>query len=278
MDMNLRRLSGEIVAGLCLMLTAPLCAIAQSDAPAQPPAADQTAAANQNYMLGPQDVIDIQAVGRQDFTTRVKIASDGTIQVPYLNSVQAANKTTEELSADLTKALEAGGFFSNPIIRVEIVGYASRYVTVLGDVTTPGLVPIDRAYHVSEILARAGGLREGAADYVVLRSADGQERQLSISALATGGAADDPLVQAGDKLFSPVAQNFYISGQIKSPGAYPLASGMTVRMAIARGGGLTDLGTDRAVQVTRGGKKLDRVDLESPVEAGDVIVVRERLF
>ena len=68
------------------------------------------------------------------------------------------------------------------------------------------------------------------------------------------------------------------AGQVKAPGGYPANSEMTLRMAIARGGGLTDLGTDHAVKVTRGGKKLDHVDLDAKFQAGDVIVVGERLF
>jgi polysaccharide export outer membrane protein len=228
--------------------------------------------------LGPEDVVEIEAVGRQDFTSRVKVAADGTIQLPYLGSVVAANKTTQELSDDISKALESGGFFSHPILRVEIVGYASRYVTVLGEVTSPGLVPIDRPYHLSEILARVGGLKERAADYVIVRPDKGAPVRFSVKTLATGDASQDPLVSPGDKIFSPDAEMFYISGQVKTPGAYPFSSDMTLRMAVARGGGLTDLGTDRAVQVTRDGKKLGRLDLDSRIEAGDVIVVGERLF
>ena len=60
-------------------------------------------------------------------------------RVAYIGKVAAANKTTIQLSADISRALEAGGYYSHPIMSVEIVAYASRYVTVLGDVSAPSM-------------------------------------------------------------------------------------------------------------------------------------------
>jgi polysaccharide export outer membrane protein len=234
--------------------------------------------ADRQYVLGSGDTIEAQVVGRTDFSARVQIGPDGSIQVPYLGTVQAAGRTAAQLSDELTKALIAGGYFSNPIMRVEVVSYASQYVTVLGAVVTPGLVPIDRAYHVSDIIARVGGTKDTAADYVVLRSQSGEEKRYSLRDLATGDASHDPLVWPGDKIFSPLADQFYVSGEVKEPGSYPLKSDMTLRMAIARGGGLTYRGTDRAVVVTRGGERLRDLPLDSKIEPGDVIVVGERFF
>jgi polysaccharide biosynthesis/export protein len=255
--------------------------------PTQPPPgqpADQTSAdssggvTDASYVLGPQDVIEVAVLGRNDFTTRARVGEDGMIQLPFLGTMQAAKKTTTQLSADISQALEKGGYFSNPILRVEIVAYASRYVTVLGAVTTPGLVPVDRAYHLSEILARVGGARDDAADYLIVRPENGPEHHYSIRGLVTGDASQDPTVSPGDRILIPKAELFYISGQVKSPGAYGLESGMTLRQAIARGGGLTDIGNDHGVKVTGADGKVRRLQLDDPIEAKDVIVVGERLF
>jgi polysaccharide biosynthesis/export protein len=235
-------------------------------------------AVDQGYILGPQDVVEVDVLGQSDFKVRAPIGADGSIELPFIGKVAAANKTTSQLSDDISHALETGGFYSHPIMSVQIVAYASRYVTVLGEVGTPGLVPIDRAYHLSEILARVGGVKEDAADYVIVRSPGGPERHYLVSALATGGDAQDPLVPPGDKIFSPRAAVFYISGQVKSPGAYPLTTGMTLRMAIGRGGGLTDLGTDHGVKVRDAGGKMVTLGLDDQIAAGEVVVVGERLF
>jgi polysaccharide export outer membrane protein len=222
--------------------------------------------------------VEIEVLGQADFKVRAPIGADGTIKLPYIGSVAAANKTTDQLSADISQALVAGGYFSHPILSVEIVAYASRYVTVLGDVAAPGLVPIDRPYHLSEILARVGGVKADAADYVVLRPQDGPEHHYVISASAMGDAGQDPMVGPGDRIFSPTADLFYISGEIKAPGAYPVMTGMTLRMAIGRGGGLTDIGTDKGVKVTHADGKVDHPGLNDKIAPGDVIVIGERLF
>jgi polysaccharide export outer membrane protein len=221
--------------------------------------------------------VEVGLLGRSDFGGRARVQADGTIQLPFIGKVPAADRTTSELSDTVRKALQAGGYFADPVVTVEVVGYASRYVTVLGSVGAPGLIPINRPYRLSEILARVGGPRDGAADYIIVRSTDGAEKRYAIRDLSMGGADQDPRVQAGDKIFVPVAETFYIYGQVNSPGQYTLTSDMTVRMAIAKGGGLTESGSDKKVDVTRGGKKT-KIAIGDKLQPGDVLFVGERLF
>jgi polysaccharide export outer membrane protein len=234
--------------------------------------------ASQTYILGPADVIEVSVLGRQDFDVRGRIGEDGTLRVPYLGAVKAADKTTGQLEDELTKALETGGYFTHPIVKVDIVSYGSRYVTALGQVVTPGLIPVDRPYRLSEIIARVGGLKEGGAPYVIFTPAHGQQRHILIKDLATGDLKDDPFVSPGDKIYAPEAELFYVSGQVKQPGAFGLLPDITFRMALSRAGGVTDSGSDKNFTVTRAGKKMTHVDLDAKVMAGDVIVVPERLF
>jgi polysaccharide export outer membrane protein len=281
-----RPIAAILWAAVSLALAAPACAFAQTAGATPPPAPSgmtggmsQEAGADQSYILGPGDVIEAAILGRTDFDTRARIGTDGKVELPYLGSVDAANRTTLELTDQVRKALESGGFFSHPILKIDIVSYASRYVIVLGDVHSPGLVPVDRAYRLSEILARVGGVAAGAADYIVLTPQNGPSRHLPIKALATGDSNEDPYVSPGDKIYSPDAELFFVSGQVKGPGTFPVEPDMTLRMAIARAGGITDLGSERRVKITRHGVKLDSVDLDATkIQPGDVIVVGERLF
>src|SRR5579871_5911449 len=114
----------------------------------QPGAAPAAAAANpdQGYVLGPEDVVQVDVLGRGDFSAKSKIGTDGKIQLPLLGPFPAANRTVLQLREDVKQALQKGGFFTQPIVDVVVVSYASRYVTVLGAVGTPGLIPVDRPY------------------------------------------------------------------------------------------------------------------------------------
>lgn len=241
-----------------------------------PPASD-AAAGDTGYVLGRDDVVEVTLVGRTDFGGRARVQADGTIQLPLIGRLLAADKTTAEVADSVRTALKSGGFFADPIVSVEVVAFASRYVTVLGAVGSPGLVPMNRPYRMSEILARVGSVRADAADYLVLRTEKGEEKRLVIKDLATGDLNADPYVSPGDKIFAPQADQFFIYGAVQGPGAFALTTDMTVRQAIARAGGLTESGSDKKVAATRGGKKV-KLKLDDKLQAGDVLVVGERLF
>lgn len=276
--MSLRFLSALVLALPLALVAGPLSAqpVAASGQPAAPVVATPEPASSA-YVLGRDDVVEVGLLGRSDFGGRARVQADGTIQLPFIGKVQAADKNSSELSETVRKALQDGKFFQDPVVTVEVVGYASRYVTVLGQFGAPGLVPINRPYRLSEIIARVGGVRDGAADYIVVRPERGDERRLVIKDLAMGSVEQDPYVQAGDKIYAPQAETFYIYGQVNSPGAYSLTSGMTVRMAVAKAAGLTASGSDKKIDATRGGKKT-KLDLDAEVKGGDVLVVGERLF
>lgn len=270
--MSLKSLKAAIVA-LAAIAMSPL-AWAQTAQPSGPVVSEGASSA---YVLGRDDVVEVGLLGGGYSGGRVRVQADGTIQLPFIGKVQAADSTTSELSETVRKALQSGGYFADPVVTVEVVGYASRYVVVLGAVGNPGLVPINRPYRLSEILARVGGVREGAADYLQVTSADGTEQKLSIRELSSGGGDKDPFVKAGDKIYSPAAETFYIYGQVNSPGNFVIVSNMTVRMAIAKAGGLTESGSEKKVDATRDGKKV-KLKLDDLIQPGDVLVVGERLF
>ena len=249
---------------------------AAPDAPAPAPVIVDEA-----FVLGIGDAVDIGVLGRTDFNNRARISTEGTILLPLLGKVKALGLTTAQLAQQIQDALAKGGFYSNPVVRIEVSGVASRYATVLGNVATPGLLPLDRTYHLSDIIARVGAHTGEGSSVVVLTRADGSSKKYSMEDLAMGAGGADPVVMAGDKIYVPAATSevFYISGQVNSPGNFPMRTGMTLREAIARAGGLSESGTDKGILVTRGGKgKATKMDASTKVEANDVIVVRERLF
>src|SRR3954462_7910432 len=158
--------SGKVLVIAAAMLLAVLggheVSAQPAPAPVTPPALAQPVPAqpagmpDQAYILGPEDVVQVEVLGRTDFTTKTKIGVDGKIQLPLLGAVPAADRTVLQLRAQITEALQKAGFFNRPIVEVQVASYASRYVTVLGAVGSPGLIPVDRPYRLSEIIARVG--------------------------------------------------------------------------------------------------------------------------
>lgn len=264
--------------GLAIVATllTPFTAWAQTPPPASSASAITTGSPR-SYVLGPDDLLEVGLIGRTDFGGRARVQGDGTVQLPLVGKIRAADRTTNELADEIRKALRAGGYYADPVVTVEIISYSSRYLIVLGSVANPGLIPMDRPYRVSEILARVGGVRETAADYALVVSQDGMEQRLNITEMATSGGTKDPYLKAGDKIFVPTAPTFFIYGKVNAPGEFVLRNDTTLRMAIAKGGGLAEAGSDKKVTVTRNGKKA-KLSLDDKVASGDVIVVGERLF
>lgn len=289
-----RILIGSLVLPICLMSFGALAQPVQGPPPGQPisgaaagvlplqtppapGAVAATPATNDGYILGPEDVVQVDVLGRTDFNARSKVGTDGKIQLPLLGAVQAADRTVLQLRDEIRVALQKGGFFTQPIVEVQIASYASRYVTVLGAVGTPGLIPVDRPYRLSEILARVGGVRESGADYLTVRTKTG-ERNYAIKDLATGNESQDVFVQPGDKIYSPNADIFYIQGQVKAPGNFRLTPKMTLSMALARGGGITDLGSSSSIKIIRNNAEIKPRDLSVEILPNDIIDVGEGWF
>jgi polysaccharide export outer membrane protein len=231
-------------------------------------------------VLGVGDAVDVGVLGRTDFNNRARVSAEGTILLPLLGKVKALGLTTAQLAQQIQDALAKGGFYSNPVVRIEVSGVASRYATVLGNVATPGLMPLDRTYHLSDIVARVGAQAGQGSGFVVLTRSDGSSKKYSIEELATGAGGGDPVVMAGDKIYVPAVTSeiFYISGQVRTPGPFPVTKELTVREAIAKGGGLTEMGSEKKVKIYRKNVAVKGVKLDTKIEAGDIVEVGERLF
>lgn len=244
------------------------------------PAVSSTAQVDSSYVLGQGDSVAISLVGRNDLNSRVRVSTDGTILLPFVGRIVASGRTVLELAEDVRQALVKGGFFADAVVQAEVVGISSRYATVLGFVGSPGLIPLDRNYRLSEMLARVGGRSSGGADYVVLTRGDGTSNRYQVDVLASSTGENDPLVAAGDKIFIPSADSevFYISGQVTAPGSFPLTKGLTFRQAIAKGGGVNENGSEKKLKVVRNGATVKKVKLDDLVQVGDMITIGERLF
>lgn len=229
-----------------------------------------------DYRLGPDDQIEVTLYGQPNMPLRLRVKQDGTVSLPLMGSVAAAGETPVGLAEKIRGELVAGGYLREPRVNVEVTSYVSRSVTLLGAVVRPGIYPLQGALPLSRVLATAGGQREGS-ETVLLRRGDAPPRRFAIAALAGGGAGDPPL-QPGDLLFVPAAEHFYIYGQVRSPGSFPIRAGMTFRQALSQGGGPNDAGTQNRIRLTRGGEQREIEDLDAAVQDGDVMFIRERLF
>lgn len=261
-----------------LMIAGPIAAIAQTAAgsaatTAAASPAPQAAAAG--YQLGPDDEVRISVFGQPDLSTTTRIKEDGTVVLALVGPVTARGKTTSQLAQDIAAGYASGGYLTKPSVSVEVSNYVSRFVTVLGNVPQAGNYPLDRAYTVASMLAKAGGSTKDGANAVILTPADGSGPvRISLADMAAG--ATRPL-QPGDTLFVPAAEKVYVYGQVQQAGAFAYVPGQSFRQALALAGGPTLAGSTKRIKVRREGKEI-QANLDDPVQPEDVLIIREKLF
>lgn len=76
-------------------------------------------------------------------------------------------------------------------------------------------------------------------------------------------------------------RDFFVNGEVASPGGYAFRPGMTVRRAIALAGGKTDRASRRNMFVIREADKSreqERVDMDAPLSPGDILTIEESFF
>ena len=90
------------------------------------------------------------------------------------------------------------------------------------------------------------------------------------------------MVLNGDIIYVDRVPTFYIYGEVLRGGQLRLERGMTVRQALAAGGGVTQRGTPKGMKLHRkdgaGDVKILDATMDMPVLPNDVIYVRESLF
>ncbi len=251
-----------------------------------PPAGGQTA----DYVIGAQDALVVTSYDQADLSGRFVVEADGTFTFPLLGRVGAGGMTLRQFEASLRQQLVAGGFFKNPQITVGVTQYRSRKVYVLGEVRKPGVLPISGAMRLVEALALADSLLPTAGPEVVIipasddptASREDRAVRIRLAELENGNIAMNVPLNDGDTILVPRAEEVYVFGQVKSPGAYPVRQEeMTVLQALSLAGGVTDRGATSRIEIVRtidGARQEIRAGLTDIIRPGDTVVVPERYF
>jgi len=242
--------------------------------------------AEDDYLLGGGDTVDIVVYGQPDLTTAARISQDdGTITFPLVGEVAIAGISPEGAGGKIAKLLREGGFIRNPQVSLTVKEFQSQKIPVMGQVGKPGHYLLKGESRVIDLISQAGGLKDDAADIIiVVKNENGKQVKHEIDLLRfyAGDMNQNITVSRGDFILVPKMDEFYIHGEVKRAGIYRLERGMTVMQALSVGGGISDRGSLRGVVVTRkqgdGTTKKSKVDLTSKVMPGDVLYVKERLF
>ena len=113
------------------------------------------------YIIGPEDVLEINVWHEADLTRRATVRPDGKIGLPLLNEIQAAGLTPKQLQESISEGIKKF-ISSGPSVAVIVSEIKSHVAYVTGAVGKPGPYVLGSPVTIVELLIRAGGLAEFA--------------------------------------------------------------------------------------------------------------------
>ena len=160
-----------------MIATLVLLALLQAPPPAdrRRPAPSAVPAAPGDYEVGPGDVIEVAVYGNDDLSRIPTVQTNGSISLPLLGEVQVAGLTIAEVQRKITNLLEKD-YLVKPQVEVKVRDYNSQYVSVVGEVNSPGRKPIRGRMRLIDVLIEAGGFKPTASGEVMITRTDGDVR------------------------------------------------------------------------------------------------------
>jgi len=194
--------------------------------------------------LGTDDLIAVSVYDAPELTRTVRVDADGTIHLPLLKKgVPAEGTMPADLERAIAEALKTEQILVDPIVKVTVVEYHSRPISVMGSVRKPLTFQAVGAVTLLDALARAEGLTQDAGTEVIVSQADGAKRLLTRIPVKQLIDAADPAVNlrltGGEEVRVPEAGKIFVMGNVTKPGAFIVresADSSVMRMVALAGG------------------------------------------
>ena len=227
---------------------------------AQAPMPTPSQAAPAEYVLSPDDQIDISVLGHDDFKASVTLLPDGTFHYPVLGKVHAAGQTLDGLTALLVRGLSSQ--LNQPQVTVTLHEGRPRKVSVLGGAAkTPGQYDCRTGMHLLDLIAVSGGplASPELASATLVTSGGKDSIPISLPKLLAGDTSQNLPLSPGDILFltprDASAAQVQVIGEVAKPGAYDARpEGVSVLSLMNLAGGATPKAALTQAQVLHGGQ------------------------
>jgi polysaccharide biosynthesis/export protein len=280
--MRTARLSFLLFLLLAIALIVPAAVMAQAPRPIQQ---------DKDYIIGPEDILEIQVWGNKDLNQVVFVRPDGRTSLPLVGEIGVSGQSVQQLQDHLTNVYEKT--VKGAVVTVMVKEIKSRPVFFIGGFGKPGVMQLTRELTLLQAISVVGGVVPNAdAEKGFLLRGD-KRIPIDFNRLVQrGDLSQNPKLEPGDSIVVPLADAVYVNGEVKAPGAVKYTGDLTILKALTQVGGLTPLASAGRVDVLRGNaekKERIRVDVdkmmrspdENPdirLQPNDIIFVPQRLF
>lgn len=113
-----------------------------------------------DYIIGPEDILEISVWRNPDLSREVMVRPDGKISLPLIGDVKAVGRSTSELRDDITQKLKS--YKENPTVAIVVKAVNSYYFYVQGAVGKIGKLPLLSRTTLIQAITLAGGMAPDA--------------------------------------------------------------------------------------------------------------------
>jgi protein involved in polysaccharide export with SLBB domain len=215
-----------------------------------------------NYVVGPDDELNIYLYNYAEATYKVIVNRDGYISLPLAGNISVGGRTIEEVRKILIDKLSkfkpgligANGSTAQTKLMVTLGDIRNVQVFVTGEVVNPSAYQLTSFASAFNALYQAGGPNEIGTfrDVRVVRQGK-VVSHLDIYDFLTNGKIDgDIRVQDNDNIIvGPYLKRVEITGQIRRPGIYELKPEEKLADVIRYAGGFSDRAYRARVKLQR---------------------------
>lgn len=180
----------------------------RSEAHGQPHPDKTSLIVTEDYIIGPEDVLEITVWRNADLSKAVTVRPDGKVSLPLIGDVIAVGKTAGQLAELIAVRLKE--YKENPQVSIVVQQVNSYAVFVMGEIVKPGKYPLKSKTTLLQAITLAGGFTASAArnKLVVFRFGDKGQKDIKIKAsyddiILRDGSPQNIELKPGDTIVVP---------------------------------------------------------------------------
>lgn len=204
------------------------------------------------YVLGPGDELIIDVYGASQITNKIKIAPDGSVNVPRIGPINVNGMTVDRAQAQICAAM--GKHYQNASIKLSVGQTRTMSIHVMGEVKTPGTYTLSAFATVFHALYMAGGINEVGTLREVKVARNG--RVISVidvyDYILSGKLTGNVKLNDNDVIIVGSYENLVnITGFVKRPMWYEMKKDESLRSLLDFCSGFTGNAYTKNIKVTR---------------------------
>ena len=244
--------------------------------------------------IAPGELLDISEFHTPEFRSLVRVSAAGTVKLPMLDEIRLEGMDELEAGRAIAAELLARGILNHPQVSVLITAFVGQDVSVLGEVSRPGVYPYTAHHRLFDMISAASGLSPAAGGVVNIYHRADPVTPHPIPLDPNGAAAGpdrNPELAPGDIVQVTRAGLVYVVGDVIRPGGFIVdpSQEFTVLKALSLAWGPSQnaaLGKALLIREEPGGRTVTTLDLkrmlrghdpDQPILAHDILFVPDSM-